>query len=257
MHLKVMYANKLPFVSVDKSSFKVNGLFGNIFLFLQDKLQFGFTLIEQTDKRRGNYYENGSFDGVIGQLQRGEIDWSLSNYRVTPERMSAIDFSQPVSYFPLRLVSKSPNEELNWMAYLSVFTGEFWIVLLTTTIVLSFSLYLMLKYKQKDGDQWLILTAFCFTLESLCCREYNSLRSNLSGKLLIWTILCWGFLIASAYNAILTSVIAVAKITPPIRSLEDLHTSNEYKLFLSDGGAIMDYFKSAPSNDIGKLKTFT
>ncbi len=56
------------------------------------------------NKLRGNYYANGSFDGVIGQLQRGEIDWSLSNYRVTPERMSAIDFSQPISYLPLRLV---------------------------------------------------------------------------------------------------------------------------------------------------------
>ena len=54
-------------------------------------------------------------------------------------------------------VSISPKEDLNWLAYLSVFTKEFWIVIVATTIVLSFSLFFVVKveaWRSRQSVTW-------------------------------------------------------------------------------------------------------
>ena len=78
------------------------------------------------------------------------------------------------------------------------------------------------------------------------------MKACLSGRILIVFILGWGFLISSAYNAILTSVLAVSKVTP-LLSFEDLLHSDTYTFLLRSSGATNDYFKNAEKTGTCKI----
>ena len=229
IHLTVVYANYKPILSVQLNPLKFDGYFGELFSLLQEDLKFTFSLVEE--KAWGLRLDNGSYTGMIGALQRGESNWSISDYNFTPERKKVIDFSTPIVYRPKRIVMRRPVDDLNWTAYADAFAIDFWILILLSTLTLSVCLYNILKREKEKRQKTfvehseVILSSTSFVLLSLCCRDISSLKSRCSGKVLMFVILCWGFLICSAFNAVLTSVLTVSKLTVEIRSLEDLLNS--------------------------------
>ena len=175
----------------------------------------------------------------------------------TIERSVTFDFSIPLVSFPKKIVTRYPQEDMDGSAYLSVFTDQFWLVLIITTIVLSTMLYYILKLEPKRSKLCYhsFLEALCFTVLSLCCREIVAMKANCSGKILNLIILCWGFLISCAYNAILTSSLAVSDVSPPIKSFRDLLESQDYNLVLKSSidSRQTNHFKEAPENSTGKV----
>ncbi len=176
-----------------------------------------------------------------------------------PERTFAFDFSMPLVSFPRKIVTmRRPQEDFVGSAYLSVFTNQFWLVLTITTFVLSIMLFCFLKLEPKKENMLpshSFSDAVCFTVLSLCCREIVAMKANCSGRILILIILCWGFLISCAYNAILTSSLAVSDVSPPIKSFRDLLESQDYNLVLKSSidSRQTNHFKEAPENSTGKV----
>jgi hypothetical protein len=76
-------------------------------------------------------------------------------------------------------------------------------------------------------------------------------KLGLSGRILTLIILCWGFLVCCSYNAILTSVLAVAKEPTPIRNFEELLHSKRYTPLLRSNGAVKRYFENSPASSTG------
>ena len=250
IHLNVLYGLYTPYTNVQNDSSKITGYFGDIFNLLQEKLNFSFTLI-RNDVWGKDPRGNCSFDGMIGMLQSGVGNWSISHFTYFKERSQCIDYSWPISYDPKKIVTRKPNHDLNWTAYVEVFAMDFWLILLSSTVILAFSLYVALKYSNRFVAASLI--AFLFPVASLCCREISPIKAHLSGRILIVFILGWGFLISSAYNAILTSALAVSHVTP-LMGLEDLLYSDKYSLLLRNSGATFDFFRNAEKTETCKIK---
>lgn len=81
-----------------------------IFASLERTLNSTHVLIQPPDKAWGSRYQgrNGSWlwNGLVGQLERGEADVSVAGLTVTVERQSAIDFT--VSVAQARQVNQAP-----------------------------------------------------------------------------------------------------------------------------------------------------
>jgi hypothetical protein len=253
-HLNVIYINYKPFTMITKRPLQIDGYLGELFVLLQEKLKFNFTLTEHEADCWGSNTGNGTYNCMFGKLQSGQSSWSLAESTETEERSLTFDFSRPLFQQPKRILTRRPLEDLNGASYIAVFTDQFWLVLFISALVLSSMLYWILKCgsKSKNNLNNSFSEAICFTLLSLGCRELTALKASCSGKILILIILCWGFLISCSYNAILTSTLAVSKITPTIRSLDDLLNSKEYNLVLRRAGSTTDYFKNAPNDTTGK-----
>ena len=252
IHLNIVYANFSPYVMPADNGKSVTGYHGDLFKMLQEKLKFKFTLIENNTFLHGQNIGNGSYDGMIGMLQRGESNWSLSRFGYTEGRSQVIDFSNPISYTPKRIVTTTPKDNLNWFSFCKVFAPDFWLVLMASILVLSFSLFLILKYQR--SNLYSSSFAFTFPMASLCCREINKIDTSWAGKILIVFILGWGFLISSAYNAILTSELAVTKITP-ILNFEDLLNSDRYTLIARNIGQVSEILRNASEHETRKGTT--
>ena len=124
IHLNILFANYSPYTIIKNDTSNITGYFGDIFNLLQEKLRFNFTLIRQ-DLFGKNDPGHCSFDGIIGMLLTGVGNWSISPFSYLEERNRCIDYSWPISYNPKKLVTKKPNEDYNWMAYIQVFAIQF------------------------------------------------------------------------------------------------------------------------------------
>jgi len=251
VHLNVLYINYIPYNMIEPPR-KPEGYLAELFLILQERLQFKYNLKNCGDCW-GEKLGDGNYTCMYGELQRGKGNWTIADCAETTELSLTFDFSMPLIFLPKKIVTRRPLEDLNGNAYMNVFNKTFWIVLIASTVVLSFFLHRILKMEQRKDTQRQssFVDVVCFTILSLCCREINAMKANCAGKMLIIIILCWAFLISSAYNAILTSELSVPKVSPPIKSFEDLLESKDYHLVLRKIGSTYDYFKTAPEHSTG------
>jgi hypothetical protein len=70
--------------------------------------------LEPADKSTGSRLQNGSWSGVIGLLEQGDVDVSSAYLIMTVERLDAVDFTTPVlstRYYSLF------NDALNMSGY--------------------------------------------------------------------------------------------------------------------------------------------
>jgi len=58
-----------------------------------------FRLSLQTTNSYGYPTENGSYDGLVGLLQRNEVQLGISALRIWPTRLDVLDFTAPTWLF--------------------------------------------------------------------------------------------------------------------------------------------------------------
>ena len=80
--------------------------------------------------------------GLLGQLQRGEVDFSVTGYSATYERKKHFDFLRPVIYTQSRLYIKNPKSDFNWMTFVAPLSGEIWLCLVIAAVLVPFCLTL-------------------------------------------------------------------------------------------------------------------
>jgi len=254
IHLNINYIHNPPYNIKESSSERVGGFLGEIFNALKENLGFHCTLIDEDLTIWGYLQDNGSYSGLLGQVQMGKANWSIADTYITSQRSLTFDFSFPIVNEPQKIITRGGIEALDAKAYLIVFSDPFWIVLLFSTIVLILFIYFMLRFDSVDDTYQSnrLAAAFSFTMLSLVCKESYVLNASCSGKILILSVLFWGFLVSVSYNAILTSVLAASRTSPPITCLEDLLNSHDHTLVFGRDMAVTEFFHSASKNTTGE-----
>ncbi|KAJ4448493.1 hypothetical protein ANN_10509 [Periplaneta americana] len=111
----------------DKKPIKISGFFGEIWNMLQEELQFRSDFYTSRDNFFGAPLENGSWTGMIGMLQRGEVDFACSKFLMIPARLQVVDFLSTTVQVKTRLLIKEKRSlELTWGEFLRPFTTRLW-----------------------------------------------------------------------------------------------------------------------------------
>ena len=82
------------------------GMYIDLVLALQNIMNFTIDWMETPDGNWGNLMKTGYFNGLVGQLERGEADISATGLTITHERSQACDFTRPVDTFLNTLVGR-------------------------------------------------------------------------------------------------------------------------------------------------------
>ena len=106
IHLNIIYRNLDPYTNIAKSPLTIKGYLGELFLLLQEKLKFNFTLIDNEDDCWGTDTGNGTYNCMFGKLQRGQSNWSIAECSKTEERSLYFDFSMPLYSQPKKIVTR-------------------------------------------------------------------------------------------------------------------------------------------------------
>ena len=116
---------------------------------LQDVLNFTYNLSPPPDGAWGNMLEDGSWNGMIGQLMRDEIDIAPAEFTITALRSQVVDFNLPIAESHQKFFVKNPSEALNWTAFLDPLSPKCWMVIFSFIAIVPFFLFLALSVCKK------------------------------------------------------------------------------------------------------------
>ena len=95
MHLPVAANGDPPLLHVTEDgdgSFSFKGPLKNLLDTLSSLLNFTYTLYVPPDGQYGGRFENGSWNGMIGEVVNGRADLALGALVFTEERYDVLDF---------------------------------------------------------------------------------------------------------------------------------------------------------------------
>ena len=145
IHVNIIFVDYPPFSIKQNDPSVVKGYHGEMFHSLQQTLQFSYDAFVQEDQVWGDL-KNGTYDGMMGEIQHGNMNWGVSDFTVTIERSLVFDFSIPILSLPKRILTRRPVEEIKTSSYFAVFNQDFWICLFISAVVLSFFTYWILRF---------------------------------------------------------------------------------------------------------------
>ena len=194
------------------------GFFADIWHDLSTELNFTYTLYK---RNQWGSLVNGSWNGMVGMLHKGEIDIAPTDITVTKERSKAVDFLPTMTEGYHQLYLKNPLDSLNWFAYTEPLTY----------------------------DCWLATFLYVLMLTAILMQE----RRYISNKIATISVILGGTFIYWHWEAMLISFLAVRKIGLPLMTLKDLSKSSSYGLMVQKGTIYEDLFKYANNHFSIKL----
>ena len=111
-----------------------NGIFVDVFKELSQRLNFSYTVTKPPDGEWGVLKSDGSWSGMVGQLETKEVDLAVADFTVTEERSKAITFSNPLDEIYHAIIIQNPVNAYNYEAYTSPLANETWLMILALII---------------------------------------------------------------------------------------------------------------------------
>ena len=106
-----------------------------IFFCLRRKFNFNYKFF--LSKGFGLKLPNGTFTGVIGNLQSGKADYAMET-GFNADRFVAVEYMPPAVFESLTFLTKIPEQQTKYFIVFEPFTVETWGALLLTGILLAF-----------------------------------------------------------------------------------------------------------------------
>ena len=202
---------------------------------LSFNLNFTYTIKQPKDMSYGQILDDGSWNGIIGELQRRNADVGLCGLAVTEERSKVVDFTVGVNEAGCRLWMLIPKRSFSWTTFVASFSEDYWIVLVSVTAGLSIVLFTSFLFVKNEAtiDAGTSVTTVCLSLVGF---GIPIGPKRVPGRILVFTVtLIFGALNFWAYNAQLISLLTAETHVYPIRSMKDLAENSNYNLIVKSG----------------------
>ncbi|XP_069951449.1 uncharacterized protein [Cherax quadricarinatus] len=233
-----------------------NGLDARLLFLFAERLNISFEIREQPERSYG-MQKNGSFTGMVGQLQREEID--ISGPMVTiAERIPYMDFLSYNRVDPLTIVSLRPTLLPQLLSLSKPLSRELWLSLLACVTVWGVILWLLQKV------WWWLTGKRGVNFVSILLYGWGALLANLpsdpsvnkAGKVLVGVWLMFCLVITTGYTSSLVAHLSVQGKTKPPETFEDLVTLKNWKWGAETRvltGAVLLYFSQHTDPVIQKV----
>ncbi|XP_053634337.2 probable glutamate receptor [Cherax quadricarinatus] len=222
-----------------------------------DKMNFSYELVRPSDLMWGGPQTDGSWTGMLGMLQRLEVEFAIGPFGVTDLRETVCDFSEPVHSENNAILMVRPTLQNDVSGFLKPFAFEVWLLMLLSLVSVVGAVTLLTdntlaedKIYSFDSRNTLVKAAM-WSLKALTQESSVWLPKS---RLIVITWLLVSYVFASSYSGILTAMLTVPQVSIPIDSLADLVAQSHLPWRLETGSMMFQYFKE--SNDEVLLKVF-
>lgn len=189
---------------------KVNNSYGRMCLFLSQYLHLPFEVV--LEKSGGEHLQNDTFTGLLGMVQRSEIDIAVAPFDLTGARNKVLNFTYPFYIEYVTFVTTKPEYSPRIFAAFYPFTFTTWMILIGAILV-----FIILKYIVSTTKYSLSTTALD-VLSILLKQDMVILPSDTKESFLAS---CWmigmGF-ISMIYCSVLLSFLTF----PPLAGVRDV-----------------------------------
>lgn len=115
---------------------------------MAEKLNFEYELIDPVKGKFGKRdMDTNEWDGIVGDLVRGETDMAITALKMYSEREEVIDFIAP--YFEqtgITIVMRNPVRQTSLFKFMTVLRVEVWLSIIAALVTTAVMIWLMDKY---------------------------------------------------------------------------------------------------------------
>lgn len=122
---------------------------------LSMKMNFSFELVEPTEGNYGKRLNDGSFDGAVGDLIKGETDLIVAALKMTAQREEHIDFVAP--YFDqtgIMIIMRKPIADTSLFKFMTVLRLEVWLSILGALSITAFVIWILEVFSPYSARNW-------------------------------------------------------------------------------------------------------
>ncbi|XP_059169171.1 glutamate receptor-like isoform X2 [Physella acuta] len=204
------------------------------------------------DKQYGKKRDDGTWNGVIGELIKHEADIAIAPLTITSDREKVLDFTKPFMSLGISLMIKKPADtDPHVFSFMAPLSQEIWLCTIFAFIGVSVVLFLVSRFSseewQVDADSKLendftIGNSLWFSLGAFMQQGCDVLPKSVSGRIV--TSVWWFFtlIIISSYTANLAAFLTTMRMSGSIRSAEDLVKQTEIKYGPYKNGSTYMFF---------------
>ncbi|KAJ4445627.1 hypothetical protein ANN_12309 [Periplaneta americana] len=232
----------------DGGKLGIDGYFGAVWNALQERINFTTTYKEATTY---GTLENGTWNGMIEMLWSGEVDVAISEFIITPDRMSAVDFTLPLIRTKFQVfIRQLTHEEMSWDDFLKPFATNLWYTICGCMLLLSFLLSALHKLGRKIGNaeaegpsRYGLYDSIHCVFGIFCQQGHDFTPKASSCRLVYLTAYLTAVILLSAYSAALISFLTKKTVQLPFRDLTGLLHDGSYELGMIQHSAEYDIFQ--------------
>lgn len=219
-------------------SLKVTGGFEAPFLnMLSRGLQLQPVIYVSKEDEWGNRREGGKWTGLIGMLQRGEVDIAVSSLLITRKRLEVVDFSYPYSIEDITFATSIPGTIPTAAALIKPFSYDLWIALISSLLIFSIIFHFC---SSKSSSFYKTM----FTLLGYIMNQPSATTSEaLPDRFLIGAWIFGTAFLSKIYGSYLLSFLTVPLRENGMKSIYELSkavSAGKYKSFVIRGSSILD-----------------
>ncbi|KAK4005333.1 hypothetical protein OUZ56_007050 [Daphnia magna] len=234
--LRVVTAHFPPVISILKNSsghtIGHDGLLYHQLLYLSQKLKFTYKIFAAPENTNG-VLRNGTWNGVIGTLTRGEADFGLVPVAISLERYQAIEFCGRLGGDSTCMLVKYPEDNVSLTSAFDIWIG--WIISGVVIVAISVVLGFLTK-RLRIRDRKINAGTIAWYLYSVIISQGSYFpQCRLPQRLLLATWCFVAFVFVNIYNSTLTSYLSVTFQRPEVNSLNDLAKNPAYKATILAG----------------------
>lgn len=207
---------------------------------------------------------NGSWNGAVGEVVRGEAEVAVAQLSWTAARTAAVAFTGPWIASPLGVLVATAPEEARLWAWSEPFSPNLWYAIILVTV--TFGLLLALNercspYSFRNQSQGKSKLKQKLSARNAMRAAVNNLMglgpgesSAWSTLIVQWSMAFFSLLLLAQYTSSLTAIATVRRATNPYTSLESIQASGS-KFCVLSSSATQTFFESNRDPGIRSLAT--
>ncbi|KAK3577393.1 hypothetical protein CHS0354_032241 [Potamilus streckersoni] len=247
----------------EKTTFCCYGYCIDMLFALIEKINFTFDLHLSKDNSFGiftkkNNSKTKEWNGMMGELVRGETDLIVAPLTIDPERAEHIEFSKPFKYQGLTILVKKSQKDSSLASFLQPFQDTLWILVGLSVHVVALVLYLldrfspfgrfkMAKSEETEEDALNLSSAMWFAWGVLLNSGIGEgTPRSFSARVLGMVWAGFAMIIVASYTANLAAFLVLDRPDAKISGIDDarLRNPNEnFKYATVKNSAVEMYFK--------------
>ncbi|XP_043492135.1 uncharacterized protein LOC122517678 [Polistes fuscatus] len=233
---------------------KITGLAGDLWTTLSDYLNFTLIPVKCPTISFGKLLPNGSYDGIMGMLQRNETDVILRSgqYKFHKNNMA---FTMPIYRTGYNLLIR-PKFYYDDMWLISMFSPNTWYFIISLFVILSLFGFLAQKIptinskEYKNNVNFNLSDHIFHTFAIMCSQGYLPKDFFDKFKILSYSKNIFSWLIFLTFSSNLIYQMTNRKVIPPFYNITDLFRKTDYIIIGFLGSMVHEEFETRMKQQI-------
>ncbi|THK33259.1 ionotropic receptor 25a [Diachasma alloeum] len=223
---------------------------------LSEKMNFDYDLVIPEDNSFGHKLPSGKWNGLVGDLSRGETDIAIGALTMTSEREEVIDFVAP--YFEqsgILIVMRKPVRETSLFKFMTVLRVEVWLSIVGALTLTAIMIWILDKYSPYSARnnkriypypcrEFTLKESFWFALTSFTPQGGGEAPKALSSRTLVAAYWLFVVLMLATFTANLAAFLTVERMQAQVQSLEQLARQSRINYTVVANSTTHQYFQN-------------